>query len=376
MPSILLNLSLFFVFTNISFLYLYPIALADMGIEHHEIGFIMGLFSVAAVLSRPVMGKLVAMKGERLIVSAGMAVNLIASLSYILITTFGPAMLIIRIVHGIGFSAFISAAFSMAAKTSHPNKRGETFSFIGASILGAVALAPPLGEFMVRQWGFTSLYLAASGATILAWICMSISIQPATPSRHTAGSTPVKYSLLLQNKAFLFLLISTLIFAHCQATVPYFLPLIATEKGVPIGRFFLVSYSTAILVLLFMGKLTDQYGKLFFMKLSYPFFSLGILLMPVMLGPTSFAVPAVLFGFGIGLLFATHNALAASYGSRMDKPAAMSLFTTIYDTGFITGAIVSGWLAHQTSLDILFVTCGILGFLGFLIVIFSPITED
>ena len=75
------------------------------------------------------------------------------------------------------------------------------------------------------------------------------------------------------------------------------------------------------------------------------------------------------------LLFPTHNALAAGYGSEDEKPVIMSLFTGIYDTGYITGAVLSGWIARWTSLDTLFVTVGIFGFLGFFIAIFSPFRE-
>jgi predicted MFS family arabinose efflux permease len=48
----------------------------------------------------------------------------------------------------------------------------------------------------------------------------------------------------------------------------------------------------------------------------------------------------------------------------MEKPAVMSAFTSVYDIGFITGAVASGWFAHRTSLEMLFFACGILGFTG------------
>ncbi|MBW1739227.1 MAG: MFS transporter [Deltaproteobacteria bacterium] len=138
-------LSFFLVFTNIAFLYLYPLALDAMGSGHHMIGLVMGLFSVAAVLSRPFLGKLVALKGEFRIIFFGMAVSLVASLCYNLITAFGPGMLLTRVIHGIGFSAFISGGFSLAAKAFHPEKRAEAFGVLGAALMAAVALAPILG---------------------------------------------------------------------------------------------------------------------------------------------------------------------------------------------------------------------------------------
>ena len=373
-PFVFLNLSFFLVFANIAFLYLYPLALEAMGSEHHVIGLVMGIFSVAAVISRPFLGKLVALKGEYRVISLGMAICFLSSLSYNVITAFGFNMLLVRVVHGIGFSAFISAGFSLAAKAFPPEKRGETFGILGAAIMGAVALAPPFGEILIRKLGFHGLYLAASASIILAWIAAFVATHPMSPcSPGEDNKTDVSYLRLLKDRSFLFLLISTIIFAHCQSTVPNFLALIAAEKGTQSGPFFFVSYSVSILILVFMGRHIDRYGKLVFLRIAYPFFCLGILFVPGMVHSIFFPVSAILFGAGMGLLFAAHNALAADHGSQMEKPAIMSIFTAVYDTGFITGAVLSGWFAHLASLDMLFRACGTLGFIGFFVVLVSPI---
>jgi len=368
---VFLNLSFFLVFANIAFFYLYPLALDAMGSGHEVIGLVMGLFSVAAVISRPFFGKLVALKGEYRVIYCGMAVSFIASLSYLVITAFGPGMLLIRVVHGIGFSAFISASFSLVARTFPANKRGEAFSAVGASLLSSMALAPPFGELLVHKWGFSALYLAASGSIVLAWWAAFMAAHSFSFSAEVDQKTVVRYLPLLKSRSFVVLLISTLIFAHCQSTVFNFLALITSEKGVQSGRFFFAFCFVAILVLLTVGKLIDRYGKLFFLRFFYPFLSLGILFIPGMIDSSFFLVPAVLYGAGIGILFPTHNALAADHGSQSEKPAIMSLFTAVYDTGFLTGAVVSGWFSAITNLDMLFLITGSLGFLGFFAVLKS-----
>lgn len=372
---IFLNLSFFLVFTNIAFLYLYPLAIEEMGGGHEVVGLVMGLFSLAAVISRPFLGKLVVAKGEYFVISAGMALSLVGSLGYILITKFGAGMLVIRAIHGIGFSAYIAAGFSIAAKAFLPEKRGVSFSILGASLLSAVALAPPFGEMLISKWSFPSLYIAASASIILAWGTASVSVLSLPRPKRGERKSAVRYLQLLKNRSFFFLLISTLIFAHCQSTVPNFLALIATQKGVSSGRYFFTSYLVAIITLLTVGKLIDQYGKLLFMRFFYPFLSIGILFIPGMINSSFLPVSALLYGVGIGVLFTTHNALAADHGRHIEKPAIMSLFTAVYDTGFITGAVVSGWIAAHSSLDMLFIVTGILGLFGFLTVILSPIKD-
>jgi MFS family permease len=370
-----INLSLFLMFANIGLLYLYPLALKAMGGDHHAIGWVMGAFSISTVLSRPLMGKLAIRKGEYWVISAGMALSLISSLSYHFITGFGPFMLLIRVAHGIGFSAVIAGSFSLVAKTASPLRRGMAFSMVGVSLMAAIALAPSVGEVLIMRYGFGGLYVAAAGSVILGWFSVRIGTVSGHVSLGKDERGAVRYLPLLKDPPFRYLLCSTLIFAHSQATLTNFLALIAAKHEAPAGPFFFLSYLAAILVLLTLGRFVDRYGKLFLACLSYPLLSLSILLVPGTIESELFVVTAVMFGGAMGLLFATHNALAASHGSFREKPAVMSLFTGIYDSGFITGAVASGWVAHQVGLDMLFISSGFFTLLGLLIVIFSPMKE-
>lgn len=367
-----LNLSFFLVFSNISFLYLYPLALEAMGNNHHIIGMTMGIFSFSAVVSRPLMGKLAALKGEYRVMSFGIAMIFVSSISYSLIKDFLPLILLIRILHGIGFSAFISGSFSFAAKTVNPDRRGEAFSIIGAFIMAAVSLAPAFGELLIKYWGFTALYFAASGTILLAWfsVCSTGTCQAFLQSKEKKVSSGYRH--ILKNRSFFYLLCLTFIFSHCQATVLNFIALISAEHGVSSGPFFLISYLTAIFILLTMGKVFDYFAKLSFIILAYPLFATGIIIIPQLIDTRLFLIPAVIYGLGVGLMFPPLNALAAGYGSRAEKPAVMSVFTVVYDSGFITGAVISGWIASLTSLDMLFLSCGLFSSIGFLVVMVFP----
>ena len=374
-PFVFLNLCCFLIFTNLGLLYLYPLALDAMGNDKHATGWVMGIFSIAAVLSRPFLGKLAIRKGEYWVISLGLLLSLAASLSYNLITAFNPVLLFIRVVHGVGFSAFIAGSFSLLAREVSPLSRGAAFSMVGVSIMAAIGLAPSIGEAVINQYGFHGLYMAAALSVILAWVALFIGLRPAPSMGQEGHHTGVRYLPLIKDRPFLFLLCSTLIFAHSQATVANFLALIAAQNDASSGRFFFVSYFTAIIILICVGRIIDRYGKLFLLCMAYPFLSLSIILIPNTIPFPIFSITAILFGTGMGILFATHNALAASHGSMEEKPAVMSIFTAVYDTGFITGAVVSGWLASHIGLDMLFISSGFFAFLGLIVAMFSPMKE-
>jgi MFS family permease len=83
----------------------------------------------------------------------------------------------------------------------------------------------------------------------------------------------------------------------------------------------------------------------------------------------------MLYGTGLAFLFPAAIALAADQAERPEElPGMMSLATAIFDIGFISGTVFSGWFADLFSLDTLFITVGALCFVGFALM-FSPIHE-
>jgi MFS family permease len=372
---VLLNLAYFLVFSNVALFYLYPVALDEMGAGKHTIGWVMGVFSLAAVLSRPLMGVIAARRGEFLLMSGGMVVMLTASVCYPFLGSVGAAMLGVRVAHGLGFSGFVAGSFSAVALLFPGERRAAAYSIVGASLMSAMALAPPAGELLIERFGFGALFLCASGLILLAWASVTGAAGSAGKAERPRSRRGAPYSRLLGDGSFLLLLTSTLIFAHCQSTLLNFLALAAEQRDAPAGPFFFMAFATAIAVLLTMGRIIDRKGKRRFLRLFYPAFALGLILLPPFLGGLGQWTPALLFGLGLGFLFPAHNALAAGYGGRDEKAGVMALFTAVYDSGFISGAVVSGWIAALLGLDGLFYATGGLALLGFVVCLGAPIRE-
>ena len=372
---LLLNLAFLLTYANVAFFYLYPVTLSGMGAGSHTIGWVMGVFSLAAVLSRPAMGILAARRGEHQAMAVGVAVMLLASACYPLIHVVGPALYGIRVLHGLGFSAFVAGSFSAVALLFPGSRRAEAYSVVGASLMAAAALAPPGGEILIAHFGFSALFASACAAALLSCGAVLCAGRFA-PAPRSVASPQGRYGPLLRDVSFVWLLVSTLLFAHCQSTVFNFLALEAKAKEASAGIFFFVAFSLAIGILLTMGRVIDRRGKRRFLKLFYPPFALGLFLLPVLLGPAGGFAPALLFGAGMGFLFPVHNALAAGHGAPGEKASVMALFTAVYDSGFISGAVASGWIAGRIGLDGLFFATGGLAILGFIVCLAAPIRED
>lgn len=372
---VFLNLAYFLAFSNVAFFYLYPLALDAMGAGSRTIGWVMGVFSLIAVLSRPFMGRIGGRHGEFRLMSAGMVVMLAATACYPFLERVGPILLSVRGVHGLGFSAFVAGSFSAVARLFSEERRAQAYGIVGASLMAAVALAPLLGELLLGRWGFDALYGAACGVVALGWIAVRKAARRAGEGVMRRAERRVVYRPFLRDVSFLFLLLSTVIFGHCQSTVFNFLALWAEETDASAGGFFFVAFTLAIGILLTSGRAIDRWGKRRFLRLSYPVFGSGLLLIPPLFGCFGGWIPALLFGAGMGFLFPAHNALAAEHGGASGKAGAMALFTAVYDSGFITGPVLSGAVASWIGLERLFTITGGTALLGFIVCLAAPIRE-
>lgn len=370
---VLLNVIFFLVFSNISFFYLYPVALKSIGAQDYAIGIVIGVFSAVSVVTRPFMGKAVGRKGEFPIILLGIVGILIASITYLFEKRLTIFVFLTRALHGCGFSAFIAGSFSLVAKTFPPTKRAQAYGIVGVSLMSASALCPPLGEMVINSFGLASLYLCAGLAALGAFFLVVLNQKNISLPASDSRKSNMNYPALLNDRSFLYVLTSTLIFAHCQSTVLNFLALLASLKGKSSGFFFAVAFSMAIFLLLTLSTKIDELGKKRFLRFFYPLLFAGLFLIPTSLEKNLLFVPAALFGSAMGVLFPVHNALAAEHGSRAEKPGVMSLFTATYDTGFITGPVISGWVAQWAGLQHLFHLTAVLSALGLFIALLAPI---
>jgi predicted MFS family arabinose efflux permease len=361
-----LNAAFLCLFTNVSLMYLYPLALEKINVSPAQIGFVMGAFSMAAVAARPLLGYLIQRTGEGSVIFPGLALATCAGLCYPFLDAFGPLMITVRVLHGIGFSAFIAGGFSIAARLIPSHNRGEAFGFIGGAITGAIAFAPAAGEALIRTAGFNALYIAAVMAlpatAIFCRGCLkNSSLTPPNP----APAAEV-YRIVLAAGSFLPLLVVTWCFSHSQSTVLNFLALAAKQAGTSGGKFFFLSFFTSLITLLTAGRAADRWPKVDLLRAFLPIMALSVAAIPTLIASQYWPLPALAFGVSLGMLFPVLNAMAAGITPAYAS-ASMAVFTAVYDGGFITGPVISGWVAESSALPSAFTTAALIAGAGFVV---------
>ncbi len=368
-----LNILLFCIFANLALFYLYPLALEEMGASNTQVGLIMGVFVVSTVLTRPLFGLVTARLGERRVMLFGVALCLVSTLLYHFITRISGWLYLVRLVHGMGFSAFIAAYFSAVARLAPPGRRGEVFGVIGATIQAAVATSPALGEWLVKSFGFGALYNFAAFALLLALFAF---IPKGFWDHRVYMQTDrsrVSYLRLLRRPGFASLLGVTLLFVFGVAAVFYFVALHTKHKGLTVGPFIFVCSGLAVVIRVFLGHRVDRSAKINFVKWCFICEASALFLMPFIHFRPIYFMTALLMGLGISLMYPALNSLAAQQAvGEGEMPALMAMYTMIFDLGFLIGITGSGALADLITLNGVYPVMGLLALTGLL---FSHLTR-
>jgi len=369
----IIHILTFLVFSNTAFFFLYPIYLNALEISKTGIGLIMGIYSVASFLARPLAGKSIDRFGEKPVLLSGLFLIFVCSILYHVVPGTVGGIYLLRIFHGLGFSAFIAAAFSTIAKFCPQKTRGRAFSYNGATMLSALGFVPLAGELFMDALGHPVIF---HGGAAVAFLGFSLLLLTKKWERiAAAGSPTVGYKELLKDRSFFSILVAMILFVDAQATVLHYFPLYAKTIGIRGGLFLSLALGLAVAIRLFGGGILDRYSKLLIIRICFALFGVGIIFFYKLDSVFFYVLSVVLYGSGLGYIFPALNAIGAEQGAFEQKAGMMSILTMVIDGGFILGSIFSGGLSDMIGLSNTFVFAGAVSLLGVFVASLAPIRE-
>jgi MFS family permease len=165
---VLTSLSTFTLFASFYFLLItLPIYIEKIGGTESEIGLIIGVFTISAVVLRPFIGQEVDRRGRKIILISGILVFLISMLLYDY-TKSVTSLLLLRVLHGIGWGAATTAATTLIADIAPPNRRGEAMGVFGMASNVAMAIGPALSIILLQSYDFSILFSISAGISLVS----------------------------------------------------------------------------------------------------------------------------------------------------------------------------------------------------------------
>jgi MFS family permease len=353
----------FLFFSNLSAFYLLPLYIADLGGSEARIGWIMGVYSLAAFVFLPLVGRWMERLGIKPFLLLGGATGLLASVSFVFLTELSPLFSVLRILQGFGYSAFFIANLTLIAEIAPPKHRAETVGIFGISGLVTMGAAPALGELVIHAYGYQSFFVFASLFAV-GGVLVVITLKPpeVVPVASTEMERIVPGSVLLP-------LLISVIFGVCHGTLFAFFPPFAKGVGAErIGDFYVAYASFAIGIRVVGRRWADVWGRWQVVVPGLFAYGLGISLL-FWPGPLQVQLwVGGLTGAAHGLLYPTLAAHLVDQVEPGRRGRILGLFSSAIVLGTSLGPMAMGVVAEQIGYHGMFGLTGSLPLLGIFLI--------
>ncbi len=333
-------------FLNFASFFLLPVHLHALGVSEQTIGWIMGTAGFAGIVVLPFLGVLLDRVDRRRFVVAGGAIMAAASFAYVLVPGASPALYLLRTIQGVAFTASFVTASTLAAELAPLATRGRALGLFGTSTILTHAIAPALGEVIVRRFGFDVLF-AFAGSLGLVSVALSLAVRAPRAARKTAPMVTARRAL--RREPTLWLAAATM--AACgmgYGTVLTFIPTFVHVAGIDTVAPFFVSYSlAAIAVRLTLGGLSDRIGRRPVLLPAIAVMGVAILALGSVGTAAGLVAVGVVFGAAHGLVYPTANALMVDLSHAGNLGRVQTLFAGSFSVGVAVSAFVFGGIIER-----------------------------
>ena len=367
------TLTNFFFFAGLNCFLLLPLYIQGLGGSEIEIGVVMGLYSAAGIVCQPLVGAWVDAFGRRPFMRFGTATVVVTELVALVSDSVG-VFGVLRLLQGIGYSAFFVSNYTMAIDLVPVERRGWALGIYGVAGLTSTALAPLAGEWMVSRYGFRGLFVLAalltSVAVALVWrIPERRAHIDAAPGRLPALQGSL--DLVVQRP-----MLIALVFGLGSGALFTFMPTFAESLGVSSLALFYTAYAgAAMLVRVTSGGLIDSRGRCAVIVPSMLIQGLatGILAALGLQLARGHQLPVLPFlflggflaGGAHGFLYPGLAALVTDATTARRRGAVVGLFSAAVLSGNALGAFVFGYLAARLGYGLMWTALSVILLMGF-----------
>jgi MFS family permease len=373
MPYALALVAICVVSITMTFLMpLLPIYIKMIGGNLSLAGLVVSIYTLVALISRPFFAISIDRFGRKPILLLGLALILVGCFFYRLVTVIGVLM-VIRVIHGIGYSASSNATGTIVADIVPKERRAQGIGYYGFVTAASLALGPAAALLIMHSTDIKTAFTIVAAIAAFGLVASCFLSYEDKPAFQRAGETgaqalaptgstrlareklPLSYGY---EKSALPASLVMLFVAFAYSGVVTFLPAYAGTLGIDHISTYFVVYAV---VLLGTRLIVDWITKA--RDISVVLLP-GVLLMAaafILLGfgkmLPSFLIAAVFYGVGYGSVQPTLNAIVISACAPAKRSAANSTFFSAMDLGIGLGAMVWGMVSQAFGYPAIYFGC-------------------
>lgn len=347
-----LFISNFLVFIGFEMLLpILPAYLLSMNASSIQVGLMITLFTLGAVLIRPFVG-------YYLIDNQRKSLAIIASAALMIITILYPflniiwLLLFLRLFLGAAWGVSTTANSTIVVDLIPKTRLGEGMGYFSISTTVGAIIAPSIGILIYDSFSFDILIWSSVILSLLAVIALQFVYSP-TPVK--LEKQPFQFFNAIFEKDAWFPALLTIITTLGFGAIITFLVLFGKQKGLDhIFLFFLINATVATLLRPFTGRWYDKKGPWSIIMVSAVLGFLSLVMLSYTTNNLHLIIAAILFGAGYGTVMPCLQTWTVQKVSEEKSGAANATFLSSFDVGVGVSAFVLGILAEWISLEMIF----------------------
>src|SRR5436309_2343234 len=334
-----------------------PFRIRELGGSTLASGLFLGFLTFASAFSAPLTGAIADRIGRpRALVIASLV---IAGCSVVYaVTSNYRLMLALVVVHGVFWSALLTASGAYMTNMLPARRRAEGIGYWGLASVGALAVAPPIAFWILRYgWAWLCACCVALNLVMasIAWTLREDRLADAERAREEHAAGPLLEWRVLVLSVTLFL------YSFGYGGITTFSAVYADALGITPKSLYLTTLAIVILLTRpLSGALADRIGhrQVFLPCLVLIALGLGTLALCSTRG--SLVTSALIFGLGFGTAYPVFIAYVMHDVDARRRGAAFGAVLLAFDTGVGSGSTVAGWLIQRFGFSTAFGTAAAL----------------
>lgn len=337
-----------------------PLFVEHLGGNDQMIGFVVGAFTLSALLIRPYAGRALESRGRKFVYLTGLAIFVLS------VGSFGFAggmafLFLLRFIQGVGWGFSTTASGTIATDLIPPERRGEGMGYYGLSGNIALAVGPSLGLILAGILDFRELFLICAGLGLAALLLSSVIRYKKVEKVQKATALNFYEKSALQPSILLFFMTVTF------GGIASFLPLYTAQKDISGIQWYFLIYALALLLTrTFAGQLYDKKGHRAIFIPGALLILFAMLLLSWLPNQGSLYVAAALYGLGFGTVQPGLQAWAIEKSPRNRRGMATATFFSFFDLGVGAGALLFGQIGHSFGYGSIYLASAISVFISIL----------
>lgn len=334
------------------------------------VGLNAAFFAVAAIVARPVLGRLADRFGRRRVMVVGGLIAAVGAVGMSQATTL-PVLLGFRALTGVGEASMFVGAATLIADLSPRSRRAEGASYFSVAVFGGLGIGPVLGEWILSDVHFERTFVVAAGFALLATAIASL--VPAfvdSPDRSDDASADAALTALTGWRRHV----------HPAAVLPgivlalgvggltsffLFVPDYSREVGLGSSGGLFLAYSAITLSVRVVGaKIPERLGPRRAVTIALALMTIGLVVVGVVPSVAALWVGTLLIGLGIAFNYPSLMALVVNRVSDRERARAISSFTMFFEVGTAVSGVAVGIVAQLLDERVGFVAGAVMTLIG------------